>query len=116
MSQGHNLSGGQKQRVSLARAAYHDCSIYVLDDPLSALDPTVGSRIYRRLIGTNGLLKNKVGNNTHVSLLKVLIPKTQSIPRLILANLEAFFQDICTHKLPCQTYQILLHCHFYKLP
>ncbi|XP_077545387.1 ATP-binding cassette sub-family C member 2-like isoform X2 [Haemaphysalis longicornis] len=56
---GHNLSGGQKQRVSLARAAYHECSIYVLDDPLSALDPTVGSRVYRRLIGSNGLLKNK---------------------------------------------------------
>ncbi|KAH9364488.1 hypothetical protein HPB48_018056 [Haemaphysalis longicornis] len=61
---GHNLSGGQKQRISLARAAYHECSIYVLDDPLSALDPTVGSRVYRRLIGSNGLLKNKVGNKT----------------------------------------------------
>lgn len=56
---GHNLSGGQKQRVSLARAAYHQCSIYVLDDPLSALDPHVGSRVYKRLLGKKGMLKNK---------------------------------------------------------
>lgn len=38
---GVNLSGGQKQRVSLARAVYADADVYILDDPLSALDTQV---------------------------------------------------------------------------
>ena len=61
MFQGINLSGGQKQRVSLARAVYFDADIYMLDDPLSAVDSHVGKHIFENLIGSNGLLKNKVG-------------------------------------------------------
>ncbi|XP_043568891.1 canalicular multispecific organic anion transporter 1 isoform X1 [Chiloscyllium plagiosum] len=56
---GINLSGGQKQRVSLARAVYSDSDIIVLDDPLSAVDAHVGKHIFEKVIGPNGLLKNK---------------------------------------------------------
>ncbi|KAF8951300.1 Multidrug resistance-associated protein 1 [Haplosporangium bisporale] len=56
---GINLSGGQKQRVSLARAAYQDADIYLLDDPLSAVDAHVDQHLWQNLIGPEGLLKNK---------------------------------------------------------
>lgn len=47
---GINLSGGQKQRISIARAVYDDADIYVFDDPLSALDTEVGSKIFTECI------------------------------------------------------------------
>jgi len=56
---GINLSGGQKQRVSLARAAYCDADIYLLDDPLSAVDAHVDQHLWNELIGPQGLLRNK---------------------------------------------------------
>ncbi|KAK3909098.1 Multidrug resistance-associated protein 1 [Frankliniella fusca] len=56
---GINLSGGQKQRVSLARAVYNDAEVYLLDDPLSAVDSHVGKHIFDNVIGPQGLLKKK---------------------------------------------------------
>ncbi|KAI9534115.1 hypothetical protein NQZ68_016833 [Dissostichus eleginoides] len=56
---GLNLSGGQKQRVSLARAVYRKSDVYLLDDPLSAVDAHVGQHIFDRVIGPRGLLKDK---------------------------------------------------------
>jgi ABC-type multidrug transport system fused ATPase/permease subunit len=55
---GINLSGGQKQRVALARAVYADKDIYVLDDPLSALDVHVSQAVFDGLI--RGLLRSKL--------------------------------------------------------
>ncbi|XP_015100143.3 ATP-binding cassette sub-family C member 2 isoform X2 [Vicugna pacos] len=56
---GINLSGGQKQRISLARATYQNTDIYILDDPLSAVDAHVGKHIFNKVLGPNGLLKGK---------------------------------------------------------
>lgn len=43
---GVTLSGGQKARISLALALYSDSDIYLLDDPLSAVDSGVARKIY----------------------------------------------------------------------
>uniref|UniRef100_A0A8D2LBI3 ABC-type glutathione-S-conjugate transporter n=1 Tax=Varanus komodoensis TaxID=61221 RepID=A0A8D2LBI3_VARKO len=56
---GINLSGGQKQRVSLARAVYSNADIYLLDDPLSAVDSHVGRHIFEKVLGPEGLLQHK---------------------------------------------------------
>ncbi|RLW04172.1 hypothetical protein DV515_00005916 [Chloebia gouldiae] len=56
---GINLSGGQKQRVSLARAVYSNADIYILDDPLSAVDAHVGKYLFEHVLGPKGLLQKK---------------------------------------------------------
>uniref|UniRef100_A0A4W5N9S0 ATP-binding cassette, sub-family C (CFTR/MRP), member 4 n=1 Tax=Hucho hucho TaxID=62062 RepID=A0A4W5N9S0_9TELE len=54
---GATLSGGQKARVNLARTVYQDADIYLLDDPLSAVDAEVGRHLFEQCIC--GILKNK---------------------------------------------------------
>uniref|UniRef100_A0A8B9JN68 Cystic fibrosis transmembrane conductance regulator n=1 Tax=Astyanax mexicanus TaxID=7994 RepID=A0A8B9JN68_ASTMX len=54
---GATLSGGQKARVNLARAVYQDADIYLLDDPLSAVDAEVGRHLFEQCIC--GVLKKK---------------------------------------------------------
>ncbi|EYB87407.1 hypothetical protein Y032_0263g589 [Ancylostoma ceylanicum] len=55
---GTSLSGGQKARIALARAIYSDADVFLLDDPLSAVDATVGRFLFEKCIC--GYLRNKV--------------------------------------------------------
>ncbi|KAJ2249336.1 hypothetical protein GGI13_004324 [Coemansia sp. RSA 455] len=56
---GINLSGGQKARVSLARAVYARADVYILDDPLSAVDAHVARHLFDQVLGPAGLLKSR---------------------------------------------------------
>lgn len=47
---GMNLSGGQRARINLARAIYKDADIYLMDDPLSAVDSHVSRRLVDKCI------------------------------------------------------------------
>ena len=47
---GVSLSGGQRARVSLARATYSEADVFLLDDPLSAVDAKVGKHIFENCI------------------------------------------------------------------
>lgn len=54
---GVTLSGGQKARVSIARSVYADADVYLLDDPLAAVDTHVGRALFERCI--RGVLRGK---------------------------------------------------------
>ncbi len=65
---GVNLCGGQKARVALARTCYAVSDFYLFDDPLSAVDAVVGSRIMQNCLGSSaaGFLSGSTRNlDTH---------------------------------------------------
>ncbi|KAF9348068.1 Multidrug resistance-associated protein 1 [Mortierella sp. NVP85] len=102
---GINLSGGQKQRVSLARAAYQDADIYLMDDPLSAVDAHVDQHLWKHLIGPEGYLRGKtrliVTHGTHhlKSVDQIVVVKDYTISeaggyRELMAAKNGFYQLI----------------------
>lgn len=56
-SKGIALSGGQKQRLALARAIYAKKELVIIDDSFSGLDAETEERIFIRLFGKQGLLR-----------------------------------------------------------
>uniref|UniRef100_A0A8C8R4R5 Canalicular multispecific organic anion transporter 1 n=1 Tax=Pelusios castaneus TaxID=367368 RepID=A0A8C8R4R5_9SAUR len=104
---GINLSGGQKQRVSLARAVYSNADIYLLDDPLAAVDAHVGRHLFEQVLGPDGLLRGKT--RILVTHSVSVLPRTDEIVVLVagavseqgsystlLANGGAFAQVLST--------------------
>ncbi|OXA59787.1 Multidrug resistance-associated protein 4 [Folsomia candida] len=55
---GASLSGGQKARINLARALYQEAEIYIMDDPLSAVDARVSRHLFEKCMKT--FLKGKL--------------------------------------------------------
>ncbi|KAK4875040.1 hypothetical protein RN001_011462 [Aquatica leii] len=108
VEKGINLSGGQKQRVSLARAVYSKADIYLLDDPLSAVDSHVGKHIFEQVVGPNGLLKKSTRvlvthGITYLSMVdKIIVLKDGSVSEIgtykeLLDRKGAFSEFIIQH-------------------
>ncbi len=59
----NNLIKGQKARVNMARALYRDADIYLMDDPLSAVDVKVSKHLFEKYIENIIEIKKTTTNN-----------------------------------------------------
>ena len=101
---GSSLSGGQRARVALARALYadNDSAVFLLDDPLAALDASVGSTVFERM--TRKLRASKAAT--------VLVTNDPSIPRrcdrVILMGKSNAVSPSCSTIIDIGTYDELI--------
>lgn len=102
---GVNLSGGQKQRVSLARAAFSQSEVLLLDDPLSAVDPVTEDLLCERLIF--GLWKFK----TRVMVTHRLNSLSRFDQIIFLQDGENFVGSFEFLNRTCQPFQKFLKTH-----
>lgn len=79
---GISLSGGQRARISLARAVYRKADIYLLDDPLSAVDTHVGKHIFEQCV--KRFLKDKA-----CVLVTHQLQYLQDVQHIVLMNMGA---------------------------
>lgn len=94
---GVSLSGGQKARVNLARAIYKKADIYLLDDPLSAVDTHVGKYLFKECI--EGFLGDKIR-----ILVTHQLQYLTSVRNLVLLNkgkvdAQGTYEDLCNLQL-----------------
>ena len=99
-SNGQNISGGQKARISLARAIYKNADIYILDDPISSVDPINSEQIFKNVL--IDYLKNK----------------TRILVKHEMKNIEFFSKIIYLKKgkiMFCGSYQELIKSNIYQV-
>ena len=101
--------------MSIARALYSEADVYLLDDPLSAVDAHVAKHIFDKVMGPDGALKDKVRPGDHVlplleeAELQRLQPTCCSLAPLSNAHTHT---RVCSHTLVCS----LSHMPFLSLP
>lgn len=100
---GASLSGGQKARINLARAIYREADIYLLDDPLSAVDIHVAKHLYDLCI--NGYLsdKTRILVTHQVHLLKdadhiIILNNVSLVFKLLVLQFCNFLVKLGTHR------------------
>ncbi len=62
---GHELSGGMQQRVGLARAFATDAPILLMDEPFSALDPLIRTKLQDELLALQARVRKTILFVTH---------------------------------------------------
>jgi glycine betaine/proline transport system ATP-binding protein len=62
---GHELSGGMQQRVGLARAFATDAPILLMDEPFSALDPLIRTKLQDELLALQERVRKTIVFVTH---------------------------------------------------
>lgn len=102
---GSSLSGGQRARVALARALYadEDTAVFLLDDPLAALDASVGSTVFERM--TKKLRSSNAAT--------IIVTNDPSIPRrcdrVVLMGKYNPTSPACSTIIDIGTYDELIH-------
>lgn len=74
---GVNLSGGQRQRVNLARAAYSDTELVLLDNTLSAIDGHTAHHVFKNCV--RGLLAARGRSVVLVTHHMALLPQCDAV-------------------------------------
>ncbi|WIB61580.1 thiol reductant ABC exporter subunit CydC [Curtobacterium sp. MCLR17_007] len=69
-------SGGQAHRLALARALLHEFPVLVLDEPTAGIDPDLGDRVLRDLVGTARGAGRTVVVVSHVPVPPELVTRT----------------------------------------
>ncbi|KAJ1647511.1 hypothetical protein LPJ64_001107 [Coemansia asiatica] len=98
---GINISGGQRARVALARAVYSRSDIYIMDDPLSAVDAHVKRHILDNVLLDKGLLGNKLRIiATHV---ETILPYCNQIITVENGSISTVNQQAKKHEIKTQS-------------
>jgi len=110
----HELSGGMQQRVGLARAFATDAPVLLMDEPFSALDPLIRTRLQDELLDLQSRLKKtiifvshdldeaiKLGNRIAIMEGGVIV-QTGSPEDIVLQPANDYVADFVAHMNPLQ--------------